>query len=99
MIVRIVKMEFQQKEIKSFIEMFNSIQDKIVNFDGCMGVELLNSVDSDAVYFTYSTWKSQRHLENYRNSKLFKETWAKTRKMFSNKAEAWSLVKNQNSKL
>lgn len=91
MIVRIVKMEFQQNGIKSFIDMFNSIQDKIVNFDGCLGVELLNSVDSEAVYFTYSTWKSEQHLERYRHSEFFRETWAITRKMFINKAEAWSL--------
>jgi|SRR5580692_4098552 heme-degrading monooxygenase HmoA len=99
MIVRIVKMEFQQTNINSFLDLFNSTRNKISSFDGCTGLELLNSVDTPNIYFTYSTWKSEKHLENYRNSELFKITWTKTKEMFSNKAEAWSLVQINNSNL
>jgi autoinducer 2-degrading protein len=91
MLIRIVKMEFQQAKVNTFLDLFNSTRDKIANFDGCNGVELLNSVDAGNVFFTYSTWVSEQHLENYRNSDLFKQTWTKTKEMFSNKPEAWSL--------
>ena len=92
MILRIVKMEFQQKEVNTFLDLFFATREKIANFDGCSGVELLTSVDDENVFFTYSTWKSEEHLENYRNSELFKKTWTKTKLLFSNKPEAWSLV-------
>ncbi len=32
-------------------------------------------------------------LENYRNSKLFRGIWSKTKPMFNGKPEAWSVDK------
>ncbi|MFZ0490789.1 MAG: antibiotic biosynthesis monooxygenase, partial [Salegentibacter sp.] len=32
-------------------------------------------------------------LENYRNSELFKEVWAKTKVFFNDRPEAWSVDK------
>jgi quinol monooxygenase YgiN len=92
-IVRIVKMEFEQTEVNTFLDLFNSTRDKITNFDGCLGVDLLQTIHTPNIMFTYSTWKSEQHLENYRNSELFKQTWAKTKILFCNRPEAWSLNK------
>jgi len=92
MLFRIVKMEFEQTKVNTFLDLFNSVKDKIATFDGCLGVDLLNSIDTPTIYFTHSTWQSEQHLENYRNSELFNQTWAKTKILFSNKPEAWSLV-------
>jgi heme oxygenase (mycobilin-producing) len=91
MLFRIVKMEFEQTKVDTFLNLFHASRDKIANFDGCSGVKLLNSIDTPTIYFTYSTWQSEQHLENYRNSELFKQVWAKTKILFSNKPEAWSL--------
>lgn len=91
MIVRIVKMEFEQAKVDTFLSLFNSTRDKIAHFDGCLKLELLPSADMPNLFFTYSIWKSEEHLETYRNSELFKHTWAKTKVLFSNKPEAWSL--------
>jgi len=99
MLIRIVKMEFQQSKVNTFLELFGLVRNKIANFDGCLGVELLNDVNATHIYFTYSTWKSEQHLENYRNSELFKNTWAKTKILFDAKPEAWSLNQISNSKL
>ena len=87
-------MEFQQTKVSTFLDLFHATRDKIANFDGCTGLELLNSVDAENIFFTYSTWKSKHHLENYRNSELFKQTWSKTKELFCDKPEAWSLIKN-----
>jgi quinol monooxygenase YgiN len=92
MLIRIVKMEFQQSKVNTFLKLFNLTRNKIANFDGCLGVELLNDVNAPNIYFTYSTWKTEQDLENYRNSELFKETWSKTKALFCNKPEAWSLT-------
>ncbi|MGC1631303.1 MAG: antibiotic biosynthesis monooxygenase, partial [Gelidibacter sp.] len=42
---------------------------------------------------TYSYWKEEADLENYRNSDLFKTVWDKTKQSFNGKPEAWSVDK------
>jgi quinol monooxygenase YgiN len=99
MIVRIVKMEFEQAKVDTFLELFSGIRNKIANFDGCLKLELLPSVNMPNLLFTYSIWKSEEHLETYRRSELFKDTWAKTKILFSSKPEAWSLKANEELKM
>lgn len=41
--------------------------------------------------FTLSHWESEENLEQYRQSELFKSTWAKTKVLFREKAQAWTL--------
>ena len=43
------------------------------------------------VFFTFSVWESAAHLDAYRNSKLFAETWAATKALFADKPQAWSM--------
>lgn len=90
MINRIVKMTFREEELDSFLEVFEASKDKIRNFPGVKHLELLQDVKQKNVLFTYSLWESEDDLENYRHSELFKKTWAKTKPLFSEKAQAWS---------
>jgi autoinducer 2-degrading protein len=84
-------MEFMPEKVNDFLELFKATRSKINSFQGCKGVTLMNDIQSANVFFTYSIWESEKELENYRNSELFKQTWSKTKAMFSNKAQAWSL--------
>jgi heme-degrading monooxygenase HmoA len=86
-------MDFEPEKVEAFTALFSATKDKIASFDGCTNLELLHSIDEKNVFFTYSFWESEKHLEAYRNSDLFKQTWAKTKILFRNKAEAWSLIK------
>jgi len=45
------------------------------------------------VFFTYSYWKTEEDLENFRKSDLFKNVWSKTKPFFNAKPEAWSVDK------
>ena len=45
------------------------------------------------IFFTYSYWENKQDLENYRNSELFKDVWAKTKVFFNDKPLAWSVDK------
>ncbi|PCJ83526.1 MAG: antibiotic biosynthesis monooxygenase [Flavobacteriales bacterium] len=91
MIIRIVKMTFLPERVDDFLEVFGNFKEKIRAFEGCSKVELLQDVRQPHVFFTYSWWDSETHLNNYRHSELFQSTWAKTKQLFSDKAEAWSL--------
>jgi len=91
MIVRIVKMTFLPGNEEKFLEIFEVVNSKIREFDGCISLKLFRESGKPNVYFTYSHWQSDAHLNHYRNSKLFKETWLQTKTLFLSKAEAWSL--------
>ena len=90
MIVRLVKMTFKHEEAEAFKEIFASVSPKIKAFEGCSDVQLLQDVRNSNVFFTRSIWKSENHLDSYRNSELFKSTWKVTKARFAAKPEAWS---------
>lgn len=93
MITRIVKMGFVPEQIDDFLEVFEQNKHKIRGFEGCTHVELLRDIHQSNQFFTYSYWESEEHLNNYRNSSLFKGVWANTKNKFSQRPEAWSLNK------
>ena len=91
MFTRIVKMEFRENEIPSFLKNFETVKDKIRNFPGCTFLELYRDKDTPTIFFTYSKWENESDLENYRCSSLFKGVWAETKPKFSGKPAAWSV--------
>ena len=93
MLVRIVKMSFKPENIASFEQVFQMNKHKIRAFEGCDFLELYQDQDQPHVFFTYSYWQHADDLEKYRSSELFKGVWAKTKVLFSERPEAWSLTK------
>lgn len=93
MFIRIVKMTFDPSKVDIFLENFNKNKKKIRNFGGCRLLELYRDKNTPTIFFSYSYWDSEKQLENYRNSELFKTVWAKTKVLFSEKPEAWSVDK------
>jgi autoinducer 2-degrading protein len=93
MFVRIVKMSFTEENIPVFLENFELMKDKIRNAPGNRLLELYQDKTNKCIFFTYSYWKTEEDLENYRKSELFNEVWAFTKKLFNAKPEAWSVDK------
>ena len=93
MIIRIVKMTFQENKTSEFQELFGKYKEKIRASEGVQQLELYRDVNQKNIFFTYSIWDNASHLEAYRRSELFKTVWTKTRSLFSEKAEAWSVDK------
>lgn len=92
MINRIVKMSFKPEEVGAFLKMFDEVKDQIANFDGCEGLILLRDAAETNVFFTYSYWQSEAHLNKYRFSDLFKGVWSNTKIHFNQAPAAWSLL-------
>lgn len=84
-------MTFEASEIESFKAFFSENKDFIRNFEGCQHLELFQDINQKNIFFTYSFWQNEEALNNYRNSDLFKRLWKNTKKMFTEKAEAWSV--------
>lgn len=95
MITRIVKLEVQAEAANQFLELFEKVCRDIHAFEGCKGLELLSEISSPGVFFTVSKWESEDALNAYRNSILFKTTWASVKPLFISKPLAWSLVVNK----
>ncbi|MFD1096232.1 putative quinol monooxygenase [Salegentibacter chungangensis] len=93
MLVRIVKMGFKPDKIEEFLSDFEKKKEMIRGFEGCEFLELYRDKDNTNRFFTYSYWQDEKALERYRHSELFKGVWAKTKVLFNEKPEAWSVDK------
>lgn len=91
MITRFVKLTFKEDKIDDFISIWNESREKIASFEGCNFVEMHQARVPDNVCFTHSIWESEDALNEYRHSELFQKTWAKTKILFDDRPEAWSL--------
>lgn len=91
MIIRIVKMGFEEKYISEFKSLFEASKTVIRNQEGCEHLELWQDTTCPSTFMTYSIWQSESHLNKYRDSDFFQSTWTKTKSMFSEKPVAWSL--------
>jgi len=83
-------MHFQPEMVESFLQLFNTHQNNIRNFDGCHHLELWSDKNDASIFFTFSHWDSEEALNNYRKSELFAGIWSATKVKFSAKPEAWS---------
>jgi quinol monooxygenase YgiN len=93
MLVRIVKMSFHNADIEIFLENFNANKQRIREFEGCSFLELYRDRQQSHIFFTYSFWATAADLERYRKSELFKAVWSKTKPLFNDEPEAWSVDK------
>ena len=91
MIIRIVKMIFREEEVNSFKMLFEERKSLIRNFEGCTHLELWQDKTQPQIFFTYSWWDSEEHLDKYRTSHFFDDTWSLTKAKFAGKPEAWTV--------
>ncbi len=90
MIKRLVKLTFQSDKTDDFLTIFEDSKHLIRQRNGCQHLELLRDTTTPHVFFTLSFWENEASLNAYRDSELFKTTWAKTKILFSDKAQAWT---------
>ena len=92
MLTRVVRMEFQEEKIEEFQSFFHTRKSGIADFQGCIDVKLMKDASEKNVFYTLSEWRSEKDLEAYRNSDFFRETWKETKRLFSGKPLAYSLI-------
>ncbi|GAB4011968.1 hypothetical protein GCM10028808_26920 [Spirosoma migulaei] len=90
MLVRIVRMTFQEGKLADFHAIFDASKQHIRSFPGNCHLELLRDPDHPNVRMTYSLWSSAEALEAYRQSDLFRTTWAATKALFAERTVAFS---------
>ena len=90
MLIRFVRMTFQEDRLTDFLFIFDASKAQIRAFPGCRHLELLRDLDQPNVRMTHSRWESPEALEAYRQSDLFRTTWAATKVLFADKPMAFS---------
>ncbi|KPQ19000.1 MAG: hypothetical protein HLUCCX10_04260 [Algoriphagus marincola HL-49] len=93
MLIRIVRMTFQEEKVAAFLENFESNKKKIRSFPGCRHLELWQDENQKNIFITYSHWDSEKSLNEYRDSELFKSVWSYTKTLFSDRPQAFSTKK------
>lgn len=83
-------MHFSPDASAQFLAIFDEMNRHIRSFEGCRGLELYREIDDAHSFTTYSFWDSLEHLEAYRQSELFKSTWAKVKPLMRSKPMAVS---------
>lgn len=84
MLVRTVRMTFRPDRLDEFLgEVFRPSAPQIRAFAGCRHLELWEDARYPNVLTTYSLWDDAEALEAYRQSDLFRQTWARTVGLFA----------------
>lgn len=91
--IRVVKLTFKEEHIDDFKTLFNSRKEQIKNSDGCSLLQLWQDHEHPAIFYTYSLWSGPQHLEAYRLSELFRETWTTVKEWFALEPLAFSANK------
>jgi quinol monooxygenase YgiN len=84
-------MTFRPEEVENFRALFHERKERIRHFEGCTHLELWQDAHNPNIFFTYSMWQSESYLDHYRFSDFFKDTWSKTKALFAEKPNAWSV--------
>lgn len=84
-------MTFREDAILQFQDLFEEVRGLIRAQPGCHSVTLLQDVRDSRIMFTYSLWDDEAALNAYRQTQLFVETWKRTKSLFSDNAQAWSV--------
>lgn len=91
MIIRVVQMSFREEEVPQFVALFEERKETIRSFEGCLHLELWQDAHNPNIFFTYSIWEDESSLNHYRFSDFFRDTWGRTKALFKEKPQAWSL--------
>jgi len=84
-------MTIRSEERERFIQLFEIHREAISSMPGCQSLQIFHDLDSTCVFFTVSNWQTDDHLQQYRNSMVFKSLWPEVKSLFQSSAEAWTV--------
>lgn len=93
MLIRIVRLSFEENRSDLFLEKFHAIKKNIRNFEGCHHLELWEDYNNPNIFSSHSVWDSEESLNNYRHSEFFREMWSEIKPWFADKPQVFSFKK------
>ena len=83
MLLRTVRMTFRPDRLAEFLDLFRAARPRIAAAPGCRHLELWQDARFPNILTTFSRWDDADALEAYRQSELFRTTWAETKPLFA----------------
>ena len=93
MLVRLVQMQMREDALDAFLGLFARTADRIRAAPGCRRLDLWQDTDDPTRVATHSHWDDAAALDAYRQSDLFRATWAETKTYFAARASAQSFTR------
>lgn len=90
MITRIIRLTLKISH-EEFTEYINKAKDEFDKFEGCEQIEILKDKIGNNVYFIYTIWKSNKHLNKFRKSEFNKKFWNTIVDLSQNRPQVWSV--------
>lgn len=90
MLLRTVRMTFAPSRLDDFLTLFAEARPRIAAAPGCQHLDLWQDTRFPNVLTTFSRWDDAAALDAYRQSDLFRETWARTKPLFAAAPVAYS---------
>jgi quinol monooxygenase YgiN len=84
-------MTVKEESVEKFTAYLDTVKDDIKAFNGCEHLDVFRDKENKSIYFSYSIWKSEWHLNRYRKSPFFQETWGTLKQWFSKDTQAWTV--------
>lgn len=91
MITSIVKMRVKPACSVDFQKLAQAMSDEIRTTDGCSHFDLFNDKKNKSIFFAYSIWASEKHLEKYRKSVFNQTLWPKVKEFLAARPVAWTV--------
>ena len=82
MLIRLVRLTLRPDALDTFLVLLGEAAPQIRAFPGCQHLALWQDVRFPNIVTTHSRWDDAGALEHYRQSLLFKTTWAETKPLF-----------------
>lgn len=83
MLIRTVRMTFRPDRLDDFLALFREARPRIAAAPGCRHLDLWQDARFPNVLTTFSQWDDEQALDAYRQSDLFRTTWARTTPLFA----------------
>ncbi|NEN24326.1 antibiotic biosynthesis monooxygenase [Cryomorpha ignava] len=90
MVIRIVELHIHRDRLEKAQLLLAEVAPNVRKMDGCSHLNILEGLNNNAHITTYSYWKSEDHLNAYRQSNVFKTFWGEIKPLFAMPARAWS---------
>ncbi len=91
MIVRIVKLQFDERTHEEAQKHLLSMVPNVRSWPGCIHLEVLFDENRVGRIVTYSHWESIKALNEYRCSEVFRDFWTVVKPYLASPTEAWTM--------
>ena len=82
-LLRTIRLTIRPDRLDAFHALFAETRNRIAAAPGCRSLDLWQDVGYPNVLTTVSLWDGPHALDAYRDSDLFRETWARTTPLFA----------------